>query len=527
MGEKDGTKSLMDVIGVKKEEAVEIVKTEVEGEAVRSLSDMGISEDLLAGAIGKMDKVISSGAGTVNPNDVLQPEFMSSMGEGMKEFTDTLATLTEIGKSEGLDLVTVGEIKDGVNTQSSSPELPPIVETPVGDIKKASTIIVEENKNRLATRISAANSDITEKLALRRRKGKSASGYMYSSNLMVKLYNMDTPLKKKELETAYEYFTLTSFTSRKTLRNLFDYTSVICSDGDRIGFEQFLEMMGIDDLDDYLAISMIASTPEGKMKNFPVQCISEKHPDCGHAFNVDVDIKAIMESSVKSDFITKMSKYDRTKTAAELTKDSVTAVEMNVKYIDEDKDERIDIKMTAPSFRKYFEVSDVIKNAIIRELMSKDYITKYILQKFPEKFQYSLTDDKLAILAEAFPNEYGEVIIIFAHMYYIDGITIYPLEYIQRAGTLTPDEEKELKTQILELGPVNENNIEHYREILMDFPDKIFDAIGEETAKLAENKREAYTLTYTCPKCGDTLTGTISMYDIFFVWVSSSNEMKN
>lgn len=340
MGEKDGTKSLMDVIGVKKEEAVEIVKTEVEGEAVRSLSDMGISEDLLAGAIGKMDKVISSGAGSVNPNDVLQPEFISSMGEGMKEFTDTLATLTEIGKSEGLDLVTVGEIKDGVNTQSSSPELPPIVETPVGDIKKASTIIVEENKNRLATRISAANSDITEKLALRRRKGKSASGYMYSSNLMVKLYNMDTPLKKKELETAYEYFTLTSFTSRKTLRNLFDYTSVICSDGDRIGFDQFLEMMGIDDLDDYLAISMIASTPEGKMKNFPVQCISEKHPDCGHAFNVDVDIKAIMESSVKSDFITKMSKYDRTKTAAELTKDSVTAVEMNVKYIDEDKDER-------------------------------------------------------------------------------------------------------------------------------------------------------------------------------------------
>jgi hypothetical protein len=60
----------------------------------------------------------------------------------------------------------------------------------------------------------------------------------------------------------------------------------------------------------------------------------------------------------------------------------------------------------------------------------------------------------------------------------------------------------------------------------MDFQDAVFDAIGEESAKLDNNKREAYTLNYTCPKCGDTLSGTISMYDIFFVWVSSSNEQR-
>ena len=100
------------------------------------------------------------------------------------------------------------------------------------------------------------------------------------------------------------------------------------------------------------------------------------------------------------------------------------------------------------------------------------------------------------------------------------------MEYINRASTLTPEEEKELEGTIIKLDTLNEYNITTYLELLKDLPDEVFDSIDKETSKLSEGKREAYKVTYTCPKCKDTMTGEISMYDIFFVWVSSSNESR-
>lgn len=496
------------------------------------LDKVGISDDILAEAVLNMDKRLNKAAGSAE--EVLQPEFMNELKSGMADYTNGLTDLVQAVKEDGGDIVTVAEVEANraqPQTLTVNPkEEAPINENGPGPLKeeekKASFLIVEENKNRLATKLAAAKSDVTEKLALRRKKGRSTTGYMYSSNLMLKVYNMDTPLKKRELEIAYEYFQSTTFTARKTLKELYDFTSVMTADGETMTFDQFLEIMSIDDLDDYLAIAMASSTVDGTMKKFPVNCISKKHPECGNTFEIDINIAEIMETAAKPDFFDRKSRYDRTKTSAELSKDSVSAIELKAEYHDTNRDERVDIKMSSPNFKKYFEISDIIKASIIRELLDKEHIMRFIMDKAQDRFKYITVDDKLSFFAENFPAEYGEQVILHAHLYYIDGITIYPMEYINRAATLTPEEEKELESTIIKLDTLNEFNISTYLELLKDLPDDVFDTIDAETSKLSEGKREAYKVTYTCPKCKDTMTGEISMYDIFFVWVSSSNESK-
>ena len=413
--------------------------------------------------------------------------------------------------------------------------------------KEAAPTVTEEAvkvtvvKNRTEARVSTAVSGDIEKIKNRRRKGKSAQGLLFTTNMMTKVYDMDTPFKRQEIGDSIERAALTTFHNSKMLKDMLDHTSIIAADGATYTNEAMLNKFRIDDINDYLMLVLIASNEDNIIKNFPIYydpkedekfvlkdddgTILDKSNLKPDHFFVDIDIMKVYESTLTPEYINRIKLYDKTKTVEELYNQYDNNYTKKIEIVDKSREEVIKIQVSGASFRKYFALVESIKHYTVEHMINKyDNIADWIIeadQTTNRPFEYRGLDEKLGILATMFKDEYMESIGVLTLIYFMDKIEIYPKAYIDDVEA----KESDYADEIIKIDIIA-TEFDVIKEIFRDFKQEVWDAVANATEEFEAGARGPVVINVQSPKYGVVVPINLEMTELFFAWTNKETLVK-
>lgn len=363
-----------------------------------------------------------------------------------------------------------------------------------------------------------------EKYKNRRKRGYSVAGLLPNSEQMLRAYPMDTSLKKQDLLEGFNFAQKTLMHNERTFRMIYDHSSIISSDGANITYDDFMEIIHMDDLDDLLMLHLIAGTKGGKLSGIGMNCNSTEKGAClVESWSHDLDVASIYEDNNRNcdAYMEKLRRFNRLNTAKENLKISKIDEIVSLSIQDHDKGDTLRIEFSRASIGKYFRRIDKVKEALIAIMMKEELVLNYI--DTIEGWDIQPLDGKLLILASANdPNirqSYGANV-IKAHIFVMmDKIEIVPTELLQ--DTTMENLKDHPDYMVVDM---DNDTVELWLEFSYDITDEMAKPINELVNSLGESLVRTFKYKGICPKCAkETKEQTFSPTDVFLYWIGKSS----
>lgn len=357
-----------------------------------------------------------------------------------------------------------------------------------------------------------------EKLRNRRKKGYCVTGFLPNSNLAIRTYPMNTSFKKQDLSESLMYSETTYFYNEKIAKMIYDHTSILASNGDKVVYESFLEMVHLDDLDDLLMLHIIAGTEGKGLSGWNVRCNSDDAEACNSAeFQITLDTKKVYEDSCvgSSEYLKAMKSYDKTKSVEQLVKESKVDEIHVLEY--EDRGDVIRVNITRPSLKKYFNRATKIKEALITIMLKDEEVFNYVDNL--KDWEIETVENKITILAYKFKQKYLNNIIKVQRFLYIDSIEIIPKYLI---GDIELDISEHLDDIIVI--DTEKDSVEIWSTFVYDMDDKSTEVMANKVMEVSDSIKRDFKYTVTCPTCGKVSKPIdFSPSELFSFWISSDS----
>lgn len=575
------TREVIDVAELSKgnvAKAKEIVGEELEiAKEIRGAAENALG-DSLSGMIGNMDRVISE----IKPEEtnVVVENGPAHIEEPVKEIIAQEPTVVEsvngTGKIEGIDLENLGnkmnnmmvgmkeETKESVEAQIPADHLnamknlfeeygrdmrealdayKEVIDTEdrirdnnIKEARKNPTNISSETVNKKVIPMDKKSMSVLDTVKALRKRGSSAIGYMPASNLVLRVYSIDTPFIKEHVIRGIQTENTTLFKDKLILTDILERTVVISRDGNDLSVDELMSIIHLEDLEDLLMIALISATPNGIMGGFPIMCapfteeekdeaalIDDKGAtldamlkyDCNKKYQSDLDINLIYSEATTPEILASFKGYQRTKSTEQLIADSKAGKEYIVTYHDYDKDIAIVAEMAPPTLADYFETSQKVKEYVIEELVKKDNVLSYIsdeqIMKVP--FRTLSLDEKIILLASTFPTAYRSVVPLIQLIIYIRGFQILPLEYAENPSADIVDYIDDIITISRD-----EHDIEVIKTMMMELNSEMIMMIEDKSNEMSFVDRPVFKITSVCPHCGKKNVESFQPSQLFFAW---------
>ena len=406
----------------------------------------------------------------------------------------------------------------------------------IKDARKNPINISSEAVNKKVIGMDKRSVSVLDSIKALRKRGSSSIGYLPASNLVVRIYSIDTPFIKEHVVRGIQTENTTMFKDKLILTDILERTVVISRDGNNLTVDELMSIIHLEDLEDLLMVALISATPNGVLKEFPIICkgyteeekdeaalIDDKgatlemmmNYDCNKKYMSDLDINLIQTEATTQEILARFKGYQRTKSTEQLLVDSKAGKEYIVTYNDYDKGVSIVAEMAPPTLADYFETSQKVKEYVIEELVKKDNILNYIsdenIMKVP--FRTLSLDEKIILLASTFPTSYRAVVPLIQLVIYIRGFQILPLEYAEDPSADIADYIDEIITISRD-----EHDMEVIKTMMMELNTEMLEMIGEKSDEMSFVDRPQFKITSICTHCGKKNEETFFPSQLFFAW---------
>lgn len=358
-----------------------------------------------------------------------------------------------------------------------------------------------------------------ESIKKRKKQGYNVSGFLPNSCLPIRAYPMDTAFKKQDLQESLMYTYNTYFYNKKIMRMIFDHTSILAVDGDKVTFEKFMEIIHLDDLDDLFMMHILAGLKKKKLPGWEVSCDSKEEGACKTTQEkIDLDVKDLYNRACyESEAYMERFKYslDRTKTVTECVAISKIDESHSVEYTD--KGDIIKVTFSRPNLVKYFDRLAKIKAGIVNMMLMDEMVYNTI--DAMQDWNARPIEDQVLVLSYKFKALYEKCTLKLQRFIYIDKIEIYPEGY--KTDLETTPEEAGVMTIDVDTDPV-----ELLVEFIYDMPTESSRTIGNKVLEISDSIKRSYKFDHTCSACGKVTTHVdeFDPKDLFSYWIGSDSE---
>lgn len=407
-------------------------------------------------------------------------------------------------------------------------------------------VSITESIKKLATNSNVV-SDIIKNL---RKRGTSAVGYLPSTNIMVRVYSIDSPFVKEKIQREFQNYNLTGFRDRNLLIEILSRTEVLAKNAD-FEADELEKVIHLADLDDLIMIALQASNQAGIIKSYPMICqpyTQEEYDaieadetideavksktlknmmdyDCNKKYKCDIDTKEVIASAVTKEILDGAKSYSRIKSIDTLINEGVAGKEYQALYGWEEKQYDVSIELIPPTLADYFGMVADIKLFIIEEMKTKEHVIRYIAERdaigkqngMPPMHIESI-DTQLRELALTFRNEVSELSETTQLLIYIKSISLYPFEYSRNNDAKIEDYLDTIITLTKDT-----HSLADIKSLIMDLPGGVLHEIYEVVNKMElDEGRPNRSFTSICPHCGKRNKDEFIPSALFFGWALQS-----
>lgn len=382
-----------------------------------------------------------------------------------------------------------------------------------------------------------------------RKRGTSAIGYLPSSNLVIKVYSIDSPFVKEKIQREYQDYQLTGFRDRALLIEILSRVEIIAANAE-FEPEELEKIIHLADLEDLIMITLQSSNKYGIIKNYPIICqpytqeeidkveereITEEFTeemkkkaieemtkyDCNKKYDMDLNINDVIASAVTGKIMNGFRSYNRLKTVDTLMKEGVAGKSYQASFEWEEKEYDVVIDLAPPTLHDYFSTVRDIKQFVIDSMLEKENVRNYIIKRNQTGLERGLTpfevesmDDQLRELASVFRMDVAKLSEDVQLLIYITGITLYPFEY---SKSVDADISRFLDSIISITRETNTLN--DIRTLMMDLPAGVLTEIlyVVEEMELDDDRPNRRSIS-KCPHCGKTNIEEFLPSTLFFGW---------